>query len=100
MGAAGATDMPPGWRGPRVVMLSDFLDGDVALLRRMGTHIARGGEACAVRIIAREELDPPRRTFTAVDPEAPGVRRPFDPASRDVYRARFAAWGAELAARW
>jgi uncharacterized protein (DUF58 family) len=85
---------------PRVVILSDFLDEDPGLLRAVTAHAARGAEVHAVRVIAREEIDPPDYAFTAIDPESPTVMRPFDPGARRRYQARFIEWGAHLAARW
>ena len=84
----------------RVVILSDFLDEEDALLAVVATHVARGGEVHAVRVVAREELEPPPHPFTATDPENPAVTRPFDPATRELYRTSFLAWSEGLAARW
>jgi uncharacterized protein (DUF58 family) len=85
---------------PRIVLLSDFLDDDPGTFQTVAAHVGKGGEAHALRIIAREELDPPHQTFTALDPEAPHLSRPFGPAVRGVYRQRFLEWGAQVASRW
>ena len=84
----------------RVVLLSDFLDEDSTSLSGIARHVGQGGEAHALRIVAKEEMDPPNEIFSAVDPERPGVSRLFGPDVRLDYRRRFAEWGAEVAGRW
>ncbi len=84
----------------RVVLISDFLDDDPAAFRAIARHVGQGGEAHAVRVVARQEIDPPDRVFSAVDPERPGLSRPFGPGVRLDYRRRFTEWGADVAARW
>jgi hypothetical protein len=84
----------------RLVVISDFLDDDPTTLRAITGHLAKGGEAHAVRVMAREEVDPPAQSFTAIDPESPRVSRPFGPSVREGYRRRFTEWGTAVAARW
>jgi uncharacterized protein (DUF58 family) len=84
----------------RLVILSDFLDDDAPWLRAATTQVLRGGEVTAIQVVAREELAPAGDTFTAVDPELPGLRRPFGDAERSGYQRRFAAWRQDVAARW
>jgi hypothetical protein len=84
----------------RVVVLSDFL-GDEADDRRAARGLAvAGSEVHAVHIVAREELDPPRRAARAVDPEDPAIARPLDADSRAAYQERFATWREQTAHGW
>jgi uncharacterized protein (DUF58 family) len=84
----------------RVVVLSDFL-GDEADARRAARGLAvAGSEVHAVHIVAREELDPPRRAARAVDPEDPAIARPLDADSRAAYQERFATWREQTAHGW
>ncbi|MBI4500300.1 MAG: hypothetical protein HY700_03975 [Gemmatimonadetes bacterium] len=66
----------------------------------VAAHVARGGEVHAIRVVAREELEPPSSPFTATDPENAAVARTFDPGTRDLYLTRFLDWSEKLAARW
>ena len=85
---------------PRVVILSDFLgDGD-AVLRVAREQIAAGGEAHAVHIVSRDELEPPARAIMATDPEDGDIRRPLTERTRAAYQSAFAQWQAALAADW
>jgi len=86
--------------GARVVLLSDFLGDERDLLRASRGLGASGGDVHAVHIVAREELDPPRRVARAVDPEDHAVARPLDDGSRDTYLARFAEWRGRTAHEW
>jgi hypothetical protein len=61
---------------------------------------ALGSDVLALHVVAREELDPPRRVARAIDPEDRTVARPLDDDTRDVYRARFAAWRDDVARAW
>ena len=82
---------------PRVVVLSDLLGDLPAMLTAIRTHIAIGGEVHVVHIVAAEELDPPRGSLTAADPEDPGIRRPLVDATRAAYEDGFARWRRETA---
>ena len=84
---------------PRIVVLSDLLGDLDAIIAAVRTHIAIGGEAHVVHIIAREEIDPPRGATTAADPEDAAVRRPLVDATRERYVAAFAQWRRETADR-
>jgi uncharacterized protein (DUF58 family) len=87
-------------RGTRLVLVSDFLGDAEATLRAATTHRAQGGEVYAVHVLDPLELDPPRGTLLAVDPERPDVRRPLDAVSRAAYVEAFAAWRTDLARAW
>ena len=84
----------------RVAIVSDFLGDADDLRRRAGEVAAAGGEVHAIHMVADEELDPPARSFLAVDPEDASVARPFVAEARAAYLERFAAWRTELAASW
>ncbi|HUF28970.1 MAG TPA: DUF58 domain-containing protein [Gemmatimonadaceae bacterium] len=84
----------------RVVVITDFLGDAEALLAVAREHTAAGGEVHAVHILAREELDPPARAVTAVDPEDDEVARTLAPATREEYLSSFAAWREGLARDW
>ena len=86
--------------GARVVVVSDFLADEVATLRAAQELVAAGSDVHAVHVVAREELDPPSTPALYVDPEAATTVRPFGADVREAYRARFAAWRAELARSW
>ncbi len=84
----------------RLVVLTDFLGDADGLLRVAREHVVGGGEVYAVHIIADQELDPPRRPVTAVDPEDRSVRRALTEDTRDEYRARLGAWCDAIALAW
>jgi uncharacterized protein (DUF58 family) len=84
----------------RVVIVSDFLEDDEALLREARVRIAGGAEVHALHVVAGDELDPRFGDVTAVDPEAPAIARPLVAAVVPAYRARFDAWRDGLAAAW
>ena len=84
----------------RMVILSDLLGNGDGLLRVAREHIAAGGEAHAVHIVAQHELEPPARAILAIDPENDSVRRPLVDATRDAYQEAFAQWRAALATDW
>lgn len=84
----------------RVAVISDFLGDATHLRRRAGEIAAAGGEVHAVHVVADEELDPPRRSVLAVDPEDASLARPLFAESRAAYLERFATWRNELAASW
>jgi uncharacterized protein (DUF58 family) len=84
---------------PRVVLISDMLSETEKLLGALRGHVASGGEAHAIHIVARAELEPPERTVLAVDPENEAIRRPLSDRTRSDYLAAFDRWRAELAQR-
>ena len=87
--------------GPvRACVVTDLLGDADALLGAARRHTAAGGEVHLVHLVAREELDPPRRALLAFDPESPELRRPLVDSARDAYVAAFAAWRDEMAAAW
>ena len=83
----------------RIVLLSDLLGDLDAILEAIRTHIAMGGEVHVVHIVADEELDPPRGSVTATDPEDARVRRSLVEAARAQYVAAFGAWRRETVDR-
>ena len=105
---AGAAPLAPAlsalthWSGgaARAAVLTDLLGDADELLAAARRHVAAGGEVHVVHLVAREELDPPRRPLLAVDPESPALRRPLVDAARDEYVAAFARWRDEAAAAW
>ena len=86
-------------RSPRIAVITDLLGDADELLRAASVHIVAGGEIHVVHIVAREELDPPRRPMLAADPEAP-VQRLLVDATRRGYEEAFADWRSEMARRW
>lgn len=91
----------PARAGTRLVLVGDFLEGDLAEVRRaVAAHAAGGGEVHAVHVVAVEELDPPVNVRVAIDPEDVRLRRALDAGARAAYVARFADWRAELARGW
>jgi uncharacterized protein (DUF58 family) len=87
-------------RSARIAIVTDLLgDGD-ALLRAARVHIVSGGEVHVVHVIAREEIDLPRRTMLAADPEEPQTQRFLVDSRRRGYDAAFAEWRAGVARQW
>jgi uncharacterized protein (DUF58 family) len=84
----------------RVAVVSDFLGDEEGILRGARQWLAAGGEAHAVHVVAREELEPAELGILATDPEDASVRRPLVEASRAEYVAAFAAWRERLARLW
>jgi len=84
----------------RVAIVTDLLGDADELLAAARRHVAAGGEVHVVHVVAREELEPPRRALLAVDPEAPELRRPLVDAVRDEYASAFARWRDGVAAAW
>jgi hypothetical protein len=70
------------------------------LLRAASVHVVAGGEVHLVHVVAREELDPPKRAVLAADPEAPNFQRLLVDQTRREYRQAFDAWRSESARRW
>lgn len=87
-------------RTPRMAIITDLLGDAEELLRVARVHIVAGGEVHLVHIVAREELDPPRRTMLAADPEAPSLHRLLVDATRAGYDRAFADWRSEMARAW
>ena len=84
----------------RIVLITDFLGDADALLAVAREHVVAGGEAHAVHILARAELEPEDRAITAVDPEDSAIARPLVATTRAEYLAAFAGWRRELAREW
>jgi uncharacterized protein (DUF58 family) len=82
---------------PRCVVITDCLGDLDALRAALGRHVARGGEAILLYIVAASEVDPPREAALATDPEDAALRRPLVDATREGYRSRFDAFRAEVA---
>lgn len=85
--------------GSRLVIISDFLAEEAALLARARELIVTGVEVFALHVVAEEERVPPDVTRLAVDPESP-LRRPLHDEVRDHYMANYAAWRSALAESW
>lgn len=86
---------------PRVAIVSDFLGDDAeALLRAARERVSGGGEACAIHVVAREELDPPATAMMATDPERPEIARALVDGTREEYTRAFAHWREALARDW
>jgi len=87
-------------RSPRIAIITDLLGDADDLLRAARVHIVAGGEVHLVHVVAREELDPPRRTMLAADPEQPILQRVLVDTTRRGYDIAFAEWRAEMARQW
>ena len=86
-------------RTKRIAIITDLL-GDEDLLTAARVHIAGGGEVHVVHIVAKEEIDPPRRTMLAADPERPELQRLLMEATRRDYEESFGRWRADTARDW
>ncbi|MEP7066168.1 MAG: DUF58 domain-containing protein [Gemmatimonadota bacterium] len=84
----------------RIVLISDFLGDDDALLRAARERITAGADVLAIHIVAREELEPSSASIIAVDPEHAELKRSLVDETRAGYRDAFAAWRSELARAW
>lgn len=84
----------------RVAIVTDLLGDADAVLARAREAVAGGRDVHLVHVIAREELDPPRATTIAQDPETAELRRPLDGETRAGYLRAFATWREEQAQRW
>ncbi len=87
-------------RSRRIAIITDLLGDGMELLRVARVHIVGGGEVHLIHVVAREELDPPRRTMLAADPEEMTLQRLLAEATRRDYDASFAAWRGEMAMQW
>lgn len=84
----------------RIVLISDFLADDDALLHTARERITAGADVLAIHIVAREELEPARGSIIAQDPEQQELKRSLVDETRAGYREAFATWRAELARGW
>jgi uncharacterized protein (DUF58 family) len=84
-------------RSARIALISDMLGDADEVIRVVSAHVAAGGEAHVVHVVAREEIEPPRRTLLAADPEDPTVERLLTDATRPGYDEAFGEWRAEIA---
>lgn len=86
-------------RTKRIALITDMLDDDDLLIAAK-VHIVGGGEVHLVHIVAKEEVDPPRRTMLAADPERPALQRLLVDATRREYDEAFGRWRAGIAREW
>jgi uncharacterized protein (DUF58 family) len=91
---------PPAATRGRWVVISDFLQDDESHIAQARAVLAGRGEVYAVHVVAREELDPPRRATLVNDPEDPAVRRPLIGETRRAYLEAFGAWRDRLRHEW
>jgi uncharacterized protein (DUF58 family) len=87
-------------RHRRIAIITDLLGDATELLRVARVHIVGGGEVHLIHVIAREEIDPPRRTMLAADPEQLALQRLLAESTRRDYDGAFTAWRAEMARAW
>jgi uncharacterized protein (DUF58 family) len=87
-------------RSARIAVLTDLLGDSDELLGAARVRIAAGGEVHLIHIVAREELEPPRRPMLAADPEQPTMQRLLLESTRAAYENAFGDWRAEMARRW
>ncbi len=92
--------MLAGIRSRRIAIITDLLGDADALLAAAHVHVASGGELTLVHVVARDELEPPRRTLLAADPENPAIQRLLIEGARREYERRFSEWRAIEARRW
>jgi uncharacterized protein (DUF58 family) len=99
----GTSDLAPivqAVRSRRIAIVTDLLGDAQDLLRVARVHIVGGGEVHLVHMIAREELDPPRRMVLAADPEQPDVQRLLIESTRRDYDTSFRQWRTDMARQW
>jgi uncharacterized protein (DUF58 family) len=101
----GAADLTPALapllrRASRIAIVSDLLGDAEPLLGLVRQFVARGGDAFALHVVHRLEIDPDRRTLLCADPEQEALRRPLSTATRQGYVHAFAKWRADLASQW
>ena len=100
-GAPVVAPLLDGMRGiERVVLISDLLGDDDALLSRGASLIARGIEVIVVHLIARAELRLGADRAVAVDPEDAALRRPLARSATRAYDDAFGAFRASMRTRW
>ena len=101
---AGSPSLVPAMRRARgttrLAIISDFLGDEEAVLREAGERLAAGSEVHAVHLVARQELEPPKRAMMATDPEDPAVLRPLVSEMLNEYASAFGEWREALAQRW
>lgn len=85
--------------GARLLVCSDVLGDTEAVLVALARARAAGSDVTLVHVVHPLELDPPRGTWQAFDPEQDDVRRPLTADSVAAYKQRFSAWRAEIARR-
>lgn len=84
----------------RVVVISDLLGDNDALVRAAAQRTVAGGIVECVHVVAVEELELPTGSHLARDPDAPSLRRSMDRRMQQDYRAAFDAFRADAARRW
>ncbi|MEP7324937.1 MAG: DUF58 domain-containing protein, partial [Gemmatimonadota bacterium] len=82
-----------GWR---VVLVSDFLGEEEAVLRRSRELVAGGVEVFAIHLVAPSELAPGDTLRLATDPEEPAFQRVLHPVVVGEYQASFVSWRKRL----
>jgi uncharacterized protein (DUF58 family) len=87
-------------RSRRIAIVTDLLGDADEMLRVARVHVVGGGEVHLIHVIAREEIDPPRRVMLAADPEHPAMQRMLAETTRRDYDVSFARWRAEMARQW
>ena len=87
-------------RTRRIAIITDLLGDAADLLRVARVHIVGGGEVHLIHVVAREEIDPPRRTMLAADPEQMTLQRLLAESTRRDYDVAFADWRADMARQW
>jgi uncharacterized protein (DUF58 family) len=87
-------------RTPRIAIITDLLGDADELLRAASVHMVAGGEVHLIHLVAREELEPPRRPMLASDPELPILQRLLVDSTRAGYVDAFADWRSEMARQW
>jgi uncharacterized protein (DUF58 family) len=87
-------------RTARIAVLTDLLGDADELLAAARVRIAAGGEVHVIHIVAREELELPRRPMLAADPEQPSLQRLLVDSTRAAYENAFGEWRTEMAGRW
>jgi len=87
-------------RTRRIAIITDLLGDAADLLRVARVHIVGGGEVHLIHVVARQELDPPRRTMLAADPEQMTLQRLLAESTRRDYDVAFAEWRADKARQW
>lgn len=101
---AGTASLEPGLSlvrpTQRIVLISDFLTEDDALLRDARERITAGADVLAIHIVAREELEPSQAAIIAMDPERSDLKRSLVDETRAGYVEAFGSWRAELAGGW
>ena len=88
------------FRSARIAVITDLLGDADELLHAARARIAAGGEVHVIHIVAREEIDPPRRPILAADPEQPTLQRLLVDSTRPAYDEAFGEWRADMARRW